>query len=75
MERVHTRPERGDTDHDPHVLDEGRARWDEAVRVDRTPDVPLRRLVQPRGDVIYIDWELPTRQETKDARFDATAKS
>ena len=66
----HTRPERGDTDIDSHVLDEAARAVMKAVRVDRTHDVPYVGSCNRRGDVIYIDWELPTRLESKGKTFD-----
>lgn len=41
-----------------------------AVRVDRTHDVPYVGSCNRKGDVIYIDYELPTHLTAKGVRYD-----
>ena len=66
----HARPTRGDTDLDSHILDEAARAVMKCVRVDRTHDVPYVGSCNRRGDVIYIDWELPTRLTSKGKTYD-----
>ena len=52
------------------VLDEAAAAVLKAVRVDRTHDVPYVGSCNKRGDVIYVDYELPSHLESKGKRYD-----
>lgn len=52
------------------VLDEAARALLKSVRVDRTHDVPYVGSCNRRGDVIYIDYELPMHLTYKGKRFD-----
>jgi hypothetical protein len=53
-----------------HVLDEAAAAVLKAVRVDRTHDVPYVGSCNRRGDVIYIDYQMPTHLTSRGKRYD-----
>jgi hypothetical protein len=53
-----------------HVLDEAAAAVLKAVRVDRTHDVPYVGSCNRKGDVIYVDHQLPTHLTAKGVRHD-----
>lgn len=55
---------------DRHVLDEAAAGVMKAVRVDRTHDVPYVGSCSRKGDVIYIDYEMPTHLTADGKRYD-----
>ena len=52
------------------VLDEAARAMLKAVRVDRTHDVPYVGSCNRRGDVIYIDFELPMHLTSRGKRYD-----
>ena len=52
------------------VLDEAAAAVLKSVRVDRRHDVPYVGSCNTRGDVIYIDYSLPTHLKSKGKRYD-----
>jgi len=52
------------------VLDEAARAVLKAVRVDRTHDVPYVGSCNRRGDIIYVDYELPTHLESLGKRYD-----
>jgi hypothetical protein len=53
-----------------HVLQEAATAVLKAVRVDRTHDVPYVGSCSRRGDVIYIDYQLPTHLTAGGKRYD-----
>ncbi len=52
------------------MLDEASLAMLKAVRVDRTHDVPYVGSCNLKGDVIYIDYELPTHLTYRGKRYD-----
>jgi hypothetical protein len=64
------RPKPSETRLNRHVLDEAAQAVLKAVRVDRTHDVPYVGSCNRKGDVIYIDYELPTHLTSLGRRFD-----
>ena len=64
------RPKANEFGLNSRVLDEAARAVLKAVRVDRTHDVPYVGSCNRRGDVIYIDFELPMHLESRGKRYD-----
>jgi hypothetical protein len=64
------RPKPSEMKINSHVLDEAAAAVMKAVRVDRTHDVPYVGSCNRRGDVVFIDYELPVHLTYRGKRYD-----
>ena len=64
------RPKPGELALNSHVMDEAAEAVMKSVRVDKTHDVPYVGSCNRRGDVIYIDYQLPTHLTYNGERYD-----